>query len=142
MFRIVLVLLWTVLWCASLALPVVFDWRGITVLVWGWFGISNGQFGWIANLTFPCIALFTLVKGTWVAARLSAAGVQIGLAVNALFWNWVADEAGVHAIKAFGAGYYLWLGVMIGSAVVLLAVTFLDVQARKRSPFLSPPALP
>lgn len=137
--RIVLVLLWALLWCVSLSLPVVIvgpnpdlAWRGVIVLILGWMGVLSGQLGWLANLTLPGVAILSLVKGAPVALRLCAAVFQIGLAINALFWDWIADEGGVRPIEAFGSGYYLWLGVMVGSAGVLLVVTVRDVLTRKR----------
>lgn len=141
--RIVLVLLWALLWCVSLSLPVVMvgansdlAWRGIIVLMLGWMGVLNGQLGWLANLTLPGVAFLSLIKGAPVTLRLCAAVFQIGLAINALSWDWIADEGGVHPIEAFGSGYYVWLGVMVGSAGVLFVVTVHDILNRKRK--LSP----
>ena len=139
--RIALVVFWAILWCVSLSLPVVMmgpnpdhAWRGVIVLMLGWAGIPS-QLGWLANLTLPGVAVLSLVRDAPVVLRVGAAVVQIGLAVNALFWDWVADEGGVRSIEAFGPGYYLWLGVMVGSAVVLLAVTMSDVRRSKSASY-------
>lgn len=138
--RVVLVVVWALLWCVSLSLPVVMmgpnpddAWRGVIVLMLGWAGIPS-QLGWLANLTLPGVAVLSLTKNAPVVLRVVAAVSQIGLAINALFWVWVADEGGVRPIEAFGSGYYLWLSVMMGSAGVLLMVAVLDVMARRQLP--------
>jgi hypothetical protein len=138
--RIVLIACWGLLWCVSLALPAAMmgpnpdhAYTGIIVLMLGWAGVFDGQFGWLANLTLPGVAVLSLIKRAPVGLRAFVAAVQIGLAINALFWNWVADEGGVRPpIDGFGPGYYLWLGVMFGSAAVLLVVTRRDAIDRRR----------
>ncbi len=136
--RIVLAVVWAVLWCVSLALPVASmgpvvedGYSGLAVLMWGWVGVLGLQFAWLANFTLPGVAMLSLMKAAPVFLRVSAAVLQIGMAIQALFWNWLADEGGSHSIESYGPGYYLWIGIMIGSAVVLLIVTWID---RRRKP--------
>lgn len=137
-FRIILILIWAVLWFVSLSLPVVMNgnpehhWPGVIVLMLGWMGLFSFQFGWLANLTFWGTGVLSVIKDAPVAVRVGAALFQIGLGIDALFWDTVADEGGVQKIDAFGSGYYVWLFVMFGSAVALLVVTMIDAKGGKR----------
>lgn len=138
-FRVVLILVWALLWVLSLALPVVLlganpenAWRGIIVLLLGGFGIPMLQFSWLGNMTVWGVGVLALLRDAPVAVRGGAALFQIGLAIQALFWDTVADEGGLKSIEGFGSGYYVWLFVMFGSAAALLVFTVVDAKDGKR----------
>lgn len=118
-------------WVAALALPVATfghgegeRWAGWAVLCLGWLGFLLGQFAWIANFLFAG-ALILLVRGrpplVW--------GLMVGvltslLAAHALTFRQVFGNEGVTPVLAYGAGYYLWIGVtfLAGVALCLAAV--------------------
>lgn len=113
-------------WTAALALPVATfgegageRWDGWAVLCLGWLGFMLGQFAWVANLLFAA-ALVLLVRGrpplVW--------GLMIGvltslLAAHALGFTQVYSRDGVMPVLAYGAGYYLWIGVVFLGGVAL-----------------------
>lgn len=113
-------------WTAALMLPVATfglgpgeEWAGWAVLCLGWLGFLLGQFAWVANFLFA-VALILLVRGrpplVW--------GLMIGvltslLAAHALGFTRVYSNDGVMPVLAYGAGYYLWIGVVFLGGVAL-----------------------
>ena len=105
---------------------------GLGVLVWGWAAVASGQFGWLANLTLPVVALLTLAKNRPAVLRLLFAGLQIGLAANASTWTWIWDDSAVTRVEGFGVGYYVWFAAVLGSAIALLIFAVMDATTRNR----------
>ncbi|WP_420478326.1 hypothetical protein [Brevundimonas sp. FT23028] len=130
--RVGAVVVWGVLWCVSLMLPVIPGYVGGTVLLWGWFAIFSLQLGWLANLTLPAVALLSVLRGVSAPAKVVIAAVHVCLTISAMFWRSVPSEAGPLEVGSFGPGYYLWMGVMLGSAAFLMVTPLMDAKSINR----------
>lgn len=138
--KVALVVVWILLWTASLLLPVAIMgpdpdnvFPGWLILLMGWMGPFAGHFGWFANLVFPAVVVLPLIRPTPVIANSIALAVQIPLAINALFWDRMYGDNGSGPIESFGLGYYLWFTAIFGSALVLLIVTVAEIRIRLQS---------
>ena len=95
--------------------------RGITALLWGWWGVLSGDLPWFANpLYFLALGLL-LFRFHKTAQVLSA--LALGLGIRSLYVpDWYFNEAGGTPIAALGLAFYFWMGsfvlLLIGSAVV------------------------
>ncbi len=85
----------------------------------GWMGLFVLQFGWFANLAFLSAQslLASCTRRTAWATVTSAA--LLVLTADALAWHEMYGDSGTAPIKAFGAGYYVWLFVMVGTAITV-----------------------
>lgn len=134
--RCALVLLWTL----SLCLPV---WRtvhdtgwmmGWLVLLMGWMGPLALQFGWFANLLLLAYALLPAsgLVGAFIYTILLAITV-----ISSTFFKWLPVDSGDSHIVAWGAGYYVWMSVMVATAAYSLLRVFVLgdlIQLDERSP--------
>ncbi|MBI2262123.1 MAG: hypothetical protein HYU62_10730 [Caulobacterales bacterium] len=130
---------WSLLWCASMVLPVAIVgpdpdnvFPGWLILAMGWMGVTVGQYGWFANVTLPFILLMSAMKGSPIVIRFIMIAAQLSLTLHALSWDTMYGDNGSGPIGGFGPGYYLWFVVMIGSAASLLILSVRQVVARKR----------
>ena len=122
-------------WAISLCLPVAImgpladnRFPGWMILTIGWMGIMVLQVGWFANLVIvPGLlgCLFrpmSVSRRKWPRRRIGAAVLTV-LAVDALFWRKMYGDDGTAPIEQFGAGYYLWFAVTLGTAALLWFVS-------------------
>jgi len=119
------------LWLISLVLPAA-GWGkgemgpGWQILLLGWMGLLNAQFGWVANIAFACS-----IPPIMSDRQPSSTGqfvLSLGLALptlQALFWSKVHTDQGDYAVEV-GVGYYVWLLAMF------IQIIFLN--AARRSP--------
>src|SRR5688500_15505787 len=107
-------------WVISLMLPVVAAgplpddvWPGYAVLILGPLAVLAMQFAWFANLLLvPALILLARQRPPLVPS-IAIAAVLALLALNALTWDRVYGDNSDAMIQSYGAGYYLWLGVML-----------------------------
>ncbi|MCC2976509.1 hypothetical protein LK533_07455 [Sphingomonas sp. PL-96] len=118
------------LWAVSLWLPVIAGpdpakhFPGWSILILGVLGFTVGKFGWFANLIIVPAWLWILVRpasqaGRQHSMRRGVAAMLTLLGVDALFWRDMYGDNGAIPIEAFGAGYYLWLISVFGTAALL-----------------------
>ncbi|AOI75172.1 hypothetical protein [Burkholderia sp. NRF60-BP8] len=116
------------LYAASLLLPVAAEppnaagavswWHGYTVLALGGLAILDLQFAWLGN---PLLVVALLRPSRTVSALLAV------VVVFAAGWHTIPTDANYETIRAFGAGYYLWIAAMAGAA----ALPWIDGRARQ-----------
>ncbi|KGB92209.1 MULTISPECIES: hypothetical protein [Burkholderia] len=116
------------LYVASLLLPVAAEppnaagavswWHGYTVLALGGLAILDLQFAWLGN---PLLVVALLRPSRTVSALLAV------VVVFAAGWHTIPTDANYETIRAFGAGYYLWIAAMAGAA----ALPWIDGRARQ-----------
>ncbi len=107
-------------WCVALTLPVASAgtagtaYRGDLFLVSGWLAILGGQPAWLAN---PAVAaaIVYLARARRVPGAIG--GFLGACFVSAVFLPNLPSDAGDVPIRAFHAGYYLWLAVVAVGAV-------------------------
>ena len=114
------------LWLISLVVPAA-GWGkgeigiGWQILLLGWVGFLNAQFGWLANIAFVCSIPLNMRDRQPSSA--SQVLLSVGLvfpALQALFWSKVHTDTGEFPVVV-GIGYYLWLGAMFCQALLLNA---------------------
>lgn len=90
--------------------------RGLSVLVWGWWGFLLGEVAWLANPLFA-FALWKFMAGSRLTARIaSTATLAVGI-TSFHAKEWMFNEGGGTAIAAHGLGFYLWLLSLLVLAV-------------------------
>ncbi|MDO6415680.1 hypothetical protein Q4F19_14920 [Sphingomonas sp. BIUV-7] len=115
------------LWLVSLVTPAA-GWGkdpspepGWMILLIGWAGIGNGQFGWFANLVFFAsvpIGFGSRTLWRWVGLAFSV--LLVATSSQALHWREVHTPDG-HFPVVLGPGYHIWLAAMFGQAIWLVA---------------------
>ncbi|WP_374134920.1 hypothetical protein [Sphingomonas sp.] len=111
------------LWALSLALPVAVIregdiWQGWMVLAFGFLGILNGQFGWLANWVFlPATFAGMVLRRPSRRLLVTVLVLLVPLVAGTMAWREVVYDDGVHAVMRFGPGYFLWLAAMTGCVV-------------------------
>lgn len=103
---------------------------GWDCLLNGWYGVQNGYFAWLANLTYVPM-LVTLGRRKWTPAVILGA-LFVGLALLSFQFVWTAIDWKNHPEPEFnglGPGFWLWLA----SGVVPLIITIAGgVRTRPR----------
>jgi hypothetical protein len=90
--------------------------KGITTLLWGWWGLLTYDFPWLANIAY-FIAIAQISMGKHAAAlKYGIAAVALGL-LSLLVRKWFFNEAEATPVKNLGSAFYCWMG----SFVALLA---------------------
>lgn len=98
--------------------PVVTDMKGYTILFFGWAGILELNFAWFANIFFLYALFAFMAKQYKNSFNLSLAAIPFALSAFSFsriphFETNLYDEIVDH----LGAGYYLWLFVILVLAV-------------------------
>ena len=92
---------------------------GWSLLLIGWLGIFNGQFGWFANLPFLLSMPAAIGRRQPPTLLFLFASLAIALpAIQTLGWTDVQTDSGRFPV-AIGPGYYLWLVALLAQAVWL-----------------------
>ena len=114
-------------WAISLALPVAVTgsgpddvWPGFAVLIIGPLGVLVMQFAWFANLLLVPALIFLIQKRPPRVLGIVFSVLLVLLALNALTWDRIHGDNAEAMSLHYGAGYYLWLGVVLGTAAALL----------------------
>jgi hypothetical protein len=89
---------------------------GVTVLMWGWWGLLLGQTGWLANFPF-LYALRTFSKGRAFASRVASIAALLTSLTSFYATEWSFNEGNPTKIVAHGAGFYVWLVSLLVLAV-------------------------
>lgn len=124
-------------WTVSLALPVAVTgsqsgevWPGFAVLIIGPLGVLVMQFAWFANVLFVVALVLMLLRQPPSVTLSLVVAVPLGLlALDALRWDRIEGDNGHAMILSYGAGYYLWLGVMLAAAAALAVTAFIARSA-------------
>ena len=95
--------------------------RGITTLLWGWWGLVKGDLPWLANpIYFGALAL-AWKKKYLLAMAMSAVAISLGLR-SLQVKEWFFNEAGGTPIAALGIGFHFWIAsfgiLFIGAALL------------------------
>jgi hypothetical protein len=109
--------------------------RGLTTLLWGWWGVFTFDFPWLANPAYFAAVFFGFLKQRAVAMVCCAIALGLG-ALSHWVREWYFNEAGGTPIDRLGAAYYLW---MASFAALLLGMAFARI-AQTRNPVDSKPA--
>ena len=127
-------------WIVSLALPVAVIgsgadevWPGFAVLIVGPLGVLVMQFAWFANLVLVPAIIFLVFKRPPRALGIVFAVLLVALAIDALRWDRIHGDNGYAMIQSYGAGYYLWLGVMLTTAAALLVTALTPSREEPQS---------
>jgi len=98
--------------------------RGLTTLLWGWWGVATGDFPWFANVAYFAAVLFACLKQRTVAMTCCAIALGLG-SLSHLVHSWYFNEAGGTPVDRLGAAYYFWMAsfaaLLIGMALVRIA---------------------
>ena len=102
--------------------------RGLTALLWGWWGVVTKDFPWFANPAY-FLSLLLAYAGKQ-ASSLLLCGLAIGLGFLSVFVReWYFNEAGGTPVERLGAAFYVWMA----SFVALFAgVCWWGFMQRKR----------
>jgi len=101
--------------------------RGLTTLLWGWWGVATGDFPWFANVAYFAAVFFACLKQRTVAVICCASALGLGLLSHRVRL-WYFNEAGGTPIERLGAAYYFW---MASFAVLLMGMTFARIAPRQ-----------
>ncbi|MEO6215656.1 MAG: hypothetical protein ABIO86_06475 [Sphingomonas sp.] len=116
------------LWLLSLVLPAA-GWgsgpgamgRGWSLLLIGWMGFINMQFGWFANVPFLLSMRAAIDRDRPPTRAFLVAGVMIALpAIQTLGWTEVQTDSGRFPV-VIGPGYYLWLTALFAQSMWLIS---------------------
>lgn len=132
-------------WAISLALPVAVTgsgpndvWPGFAVLIIGPLGVLVMQFAWFANLLLVPAIIFLVMKRPPRVLGIIFSALLVLLALDALTWDRIHGDNAEAMILHYGAGYYLWLGVVLGAATALmlrlLTEGTIDVETKASPP--------
>jgi hypothetical protein len=122
------------LFLASLGMPVLVfrghsPVRGLTTLLWGWWGVFTGDFPWFANCAYFAAVFFACLKQRAVA--MICCGIALGLG-SLSHWVrlWYFNEAEGTVVDRLGAAYYFW---MASFAALLIGIFFVRTAQRDHS---------
>jgi hypothetical protein len=101
------------------------SWEGWFLLTFGWGGLFQAQFAWLANLLLVGAALLVWRRRYVGAAVTSGMALPLALDTAAMFSQPVAigDEVRPCFLQRFGPGFFLWLAsflVVLGGACWLV----------------------
>ena len=117
--------------------------RGITALLWGWWGLFTGDFPWFANPAY-FLALFLVSLGLHKTVQLLCA-LAIGLGARSLcVEKWYFNEAYGTPVTGLGPAFYLWMtsfGVLLVGAMVLQGFSRQSHREDRANPAVPPPPL-
>ena len=82
--------------------------RGLTTLLWGWWGVVTGDFPWFANPAYFTAVFFACLKQRVVAMICCAFALGLGSLSHSVR-EWYFNEAGGTPVHRLGAAYYLWM---------------------------------
>jgi hypothetical protein len=82
--------------------------RGLTTLLWGWWGVLRGDFPWFANPAYFAAVFFGSLKQRAVAMSCCAIALGLGLLSHSVS-EWYFNEAGGTPVDRLGAAYYFWM---------------------------------
>jgi hypothetical protein len=95
--------------------------RGITALLWGWWGIIKGDFPWFANPLYFGAVVLAWRGHLLLAIPLSAAAIVVGWR-SVEVKEWFFNEAGGTPIAGLGIGFSFWIAsfavLTVGTAAV------------------------
>jgi hypothetical protein len=98
--------------------------KGITTLLWGWWGLLTYDFPWLANIAY-FIAVVQIFLGKRASAlKYAIAALVLGL-LSLLVKKWFFSEAEGTPVKNLGSAFYFWMG----SFVALLAIYVFPSEA-------------
>ena len=117
------------LFIASLAMPALEfrqhpPVRGLTTLLWGWWGVLTGDFPWFANAAYFAGLLFASLKQR--AVSMACCVIALGLG-SLSYWvrAWYFNEAGGTPVANLGPAYYFWMAsftaLLVGMACLRIA---------------------
>jgi hypothetical protein len=113
------------LWLISLVVPAVGGdndvGMGWQVLLIGWLGILNAQFGWFANIAF--VWSIPIIMNVWQPSSRAQVILSLSLVIPALqtlFWTEIHTHEGNSPVIVL-VGYYFWLAAMLSQVVFLNA---------------------
>ena len=96
--------------------------RGITTLLWGWWGLLSFDFPWLANPVYAMAIGFFCLGKKGAGLKFTLAAIVLG-SLSFFVRNWYFSEAEATPVLRLGSGFYCW----IGSFVVLLAIYASDL---------------
>ena len=107
--------------------------KGITTLLWGWWGVLTGDVPWLANPLY-FVALVLVLLGCYKSSQLLCV-LALALGMRSLsVEKWYFNEAEGTPVTALGLAFYLW---MASFAILLIGVAGLQwwgAVHRKESP--------
>ena len=99
---------------------------GYQILMLGWLGVLSLQFGWFANPIFLAslsVAQSSVKPGLGVSGLLSF--LLVAFTINPMFWTKAITPDGGYTV-VHGPGYYVWIVVMILTAIWLMAISVIN----------------
>ena len=115
-----LILFFVSLWLPALEFREHSAVRGLTTLLWGWWGVLTGDFPWFANLAYFAAVFFSFLRQRAVAMICCVLALGLG-SLSHWVHQWYFNEAGGTPVARLGAAYYFW---MASFAALLLGMTF------------------
>src|SRR5258706_10450719 len=86
--------------------------KGITTLLWGWWGLLTYDFPWLANIAYFIAVLQIFLGKRAGALKYAIAAVAIGL-LSLLVRKWFFNEAEGTPVKNLGSAFYFWMGSFV-----------------------------
>jgi hypothetical protein len=110
--------------------------RGLTSLLWGWWGVLTGDFPWLANPAYFAAVFFAFVKQRAVAIIFCALALGLGSLSHSVR-EWYFNEAGGTPVERLGAAYYFWMAsfaaLLVGMACARIAQKHDNVDSNRPS---------
>lgn len=127
-----------VLWISSLVLPAVTlcsppgssieSWPGGFVLIFGWLGPTEGQFGWYANLTMLWMSLRLIFR---YRAGLAPGLIGLCLALTSFSWTGIRGDGPPATICQHNSGFFVWIVCAVFLCAFALVERFLSGATTK-----------
>ena len=111
--------------------------KGITTLIWGWWGIATGDVSWFANPVY-FLALGALLLGFHKSGQLlSVLALLLGFR-SVYVREWFFNEAGGNPVAALGLAFYLWMASFAILLVGAFGLQWCSWHGRDKSPPVIP----
>ena len=101
--------------------------RGLTSLLWGWWGVITGDFPWFANPAYFAAVFFAFLRQRAVAMIFCALALGLG-SLSHWVREWYFNEAGGTPVDKLGTAYYFW---MTSFAALLIGMAFARIGQRQ-----------
>jgi hypothetical protein len=82
--------------------------RGITALLWGWWGLLTFDFPWLANLFYFMVLILVFTRNRRIVQIFSAMAFVVGL-LSLRVQAWWFYEGSSTPVKKLGPAFYFWM---------------------------------
>ena len=107
--------------------------KGITTLLWGWWGVLTGDIPWLANPLY-FVALVLILLGCYKSGQLLCA-LALVLGVRSFYVEkWFFNEAEGTPVTSLGLAFYLWMASFVILLIGVAGLQWLGHSHRKESP--------